>query len=70
MHIITNWVRPTAYTIICTDQYLLLKWRYFRFRQIQVVANSGVPRILEWEGSRFRRRRGGGVWGSGYAPLH
>jgi len=23
---------------------------------------SGVPRILEWDGSRCRRRRGGGAW--------
>jgi len=27
--------------------------------------SSGVPRISEWEGSRCRRRRGGGEWGGG-----
>jgi len=29
---------------------------------------SGVPRILEWEGSRCRRRRDGWGVGRGYAP--
>jgi len=32
---------------------------------VLVVVVSGVPRILEWEGSRSYRLRRGGVWGGG-----
>ena len=32
------------------------------------MITSGVRRILEWEGSKFRRRRGGRGWGGG-VPL-
>jgi len=31
---------------------------------------SDVPSILEWEGSRCRRRRGGGAWEGIYLSPH
>ena len=39
----------------------------YSFSVFTTYSASGVPRILEWEGSRCRRLRGGEAWG-GYFP--
>jgi len=58
-----EWARniPFFPDLQITDQVLI-------FHVSSVNCSSGVPRILEWEGSKCRRRRGGEVWGGGMPP--
>jgi len=62
------------YAVYSVSQKILVFWHFFlnvweflvqilQAYYTSLSTLSGVPRILQWEGSRCRRRRGGKAWG-------